>query len=134
MTSLMILIYIAAVGVAVAFQRQSKRQKAEIALTCARLGLELPPSRPKVRTLEALLNIAIGIVLLIPGASGFRLMLQDPAVRVQTGERMIDFYAVLIAAGLTLIVLGGAALRANIIYRRARAHSGGDTAPPGPAQ
>jgi hypothetical protein len=116
--SLMFLIYLSAMGVSVALEKQSKRQKAEIALECARHGLTLPPSRPKVQILESLLSIAIGIVMLVPAVLGFWLILHEPFIRAHTAPEMVDFYVVFLAGGLTLMFLGGQALRQNLIYRR----------------
>jgi hypothetical protein len=118
MNSLMFLIYLAAVGVSIVLERQAKRQKSGIALECARLGLPVPPARPKIQTLEALLNIAIGGVLVVPAVFGFWLILREPFIRENTGAGMIDFYSLLLAAGLTLMYLGGEALRQNLIHRR----------------
>jgi hypothetical protein len=116
--SLMFLIYLSAMGVSIALEKQSRRQKAEIALECARHGLTLPPSRPKVQILEALLSIAIGIVMLVPAVLGFWLILYEPFIRADTAPGMVDFYIVFLAGGLTLMFLGGQALRQNIIHFR----------------
>lgn len=118
MTSLMFLIYLSAMGVFLVLERQGKRQKREIALECARLGLPLPSPRPKIQTLEALLNIAIGVVMILPAASGFWMMFQSPLLMAQSGPGAADFFSVLLAAGLTLIFLGSKALRQNLIHRR----------------
>jgi hypothetical protein len=118
MNSLMWLVYLTAMGVSIALERQSRRQKAEIALECAKSGLPLPPSRPKVQALEALLSIAIGLVMLVPALLGFWMIVSVPFIRGNTGQGMIDFYIVLLAAGLTLVFLGGKALRQNLTDRR----------------
>ncbi len=127
MTSLMFLMYLAAMGVSITLERQARRQKREIALEYTRLGLPLPPLRPKIQTLEALLNIAIGILMLVPPAQGFWLILHEPFISAHTGAGIpgtpglpgiTDFYIVLLAAGLTLVFLGGQALMQNIALRR----------------
>lgn len=117
MNSLMFLMYLAAMGVSIALGRQAKRQRSEIALEYVRLGIPLPPVRPKIQTLEALLNITIGIVMLVPAVLGFWLILREPFIRALTGPGMIDLYIVFLAAGLTLMFLGGQALLQNIMYR-----------------
>ena len=80
MNSLMWLVYLTAMGVSIALERQSRRQKAEIALECAKSGLPLPPSRPKVQALEALLSIAIGLVMLVPALLGFWMIVNGPFI------------------------------------------------------
>jgi hypothetical protein len=127
MNSLMFLMYVTGIGVSIVLERQSKRQKCEIALECARLGLPLPPVRPRIQTLEALLSIAIGIVLLIPAVQGFWMIFSDTWFRAHVEPGFGDFYSVLIAAGVTLIFLGCKALRENLIERRDIPRPGPDT-------
>ncbi|HEX7573756.1 MAG TPA: hypothetical protein VF514_11725, partial [Bacteroidota bacterium] len=49
---------------------------------------------------------------------GFWLILREPFIRENTGPGMIDFYSLLLAAGQTLMYVGGKALRQNLIHRR----------------
>ena len=137
MNSLLFLIYAAAMGVYVVLERQAKRQKSETALGCARLGLRLPPARPKIQALEALLNITIGIVLILPAVFGFRQILREPFVRAHTEPAIVNFCSVLLSAGLTLIYLGGRALRQNMLHRRnaaMRADGGANASTVGPGK
>jgi len=118
MKSLMFLIYLSAMGVAILLRQQSRRQKAETALESARLGLRLPPSRPRVQVLESLLNMAIGLIMAVPAALGFWAIFSDSGVRGIMEPNLGDLFIVLIAGGLTLVFLGGAALRQNLAHRR----------------
>jgi hypothetical protein len=114
----MFLIYLAAMGVSILLERQKKRQESQIALEFARLGYPVPPVQPRIQTLEALLNIAIGIVMVVPAVQGFGMIFSNPWLMAQTGPGMGEFFGVLLAAGLTLIFLGSKALRQNLIRRR----------------
>ncbi|HMK39517.1 MAG TPA: hypothetical protein VK569_09255 [Bacteroidota bacterium] len=124
MNHFLILIYLAALGVSIALEMQSRKHRAGIALECARAGIPLPPERPKIETLEALLNIAIGLVLLAPAAMTAWSIFTDTGLREHTPPGMGDFYAFLIAAGVTLIILGGIALGQNIRRGPHRAAAG----------
>jgi hypothetical protein len=129
MNSLLFLIYVTAMGVYVVLERQAKRQKSETALECARLGLRLPPARPKIQALEALLNITIGFVMIFPAVFGFWQIWREPFLRAHTEPAIVNFYSVLLSAGLTLMYLGWRALRQDIIHRRnvtMRADAGAD--------
>jgi hypothetical protein len=136
MNSLLFLVYVTAMGVYVILERQAKRQKSETALECARLGLHLPPARPKIQALEALLNITIGFVMIFPAGFGFWLIFREPFIRAHTEPVIVNFYSVLLSTGLTLVYLGGRALRQNMIYRRnvtMRAHGGREAGADGTA-
>jgi hypothetical protein len=114
MNSLLILIYIAAAGVSAVLRIQARREKGEIMLECARKGIPLPESGPRIRILESLLNMAAGIVLLVPPVIWFNILLRGPVTGENSGAGMIDFNIFLLAGGLTLVVLGGTALLANL--------------------
>jgi hypothetical protein len=118
MSSMLILIYLSAMGVSIALERQEKRQRSEIALACARLGLSLPHPQPRVQMLEALLAISLGIILLSPALMEFRLVLSDPVIRSSIGAGMIDFNIALLAAGATLMFLGSRGVIMNLEFRR----------------
>lgn len=118
MSSLVFLIYLAAMGVSILLGRQATRQKREIALELARLGHPLPGVRPRIQILEALLSIAIGGVLIVPAVQGFWMIFRTPLLVAQTGPGMGDFYSILLAAGVTLMFLGSKTLRQNLIHRR----------------
>jgi hypothetical protein len=118
MSSMLILIYLSAMGVSIVLERQEKRQRSEIAHACARVGLSLPSPRPGVQIPEALLGIALGMVLLLPAAIEFWLVVSDPLIRSNTGAGMIDFNIALLAAGVTLMVLGSKSLILNLKFRR----------------
>ena len=118
MNSLMLLIYPAAIGVSIMLERQAKGQKSQIALELARLGHPVPPVHPRIQILEALLNIAIGIVMVVPAVQGFWMIFCAPRLMAQAGPGMGEFYSVLLAAGLTLVFLGSKALRQNLLCRR----------------
>jgi hypothetical protein len=114
----MFLMYISAIGVSIALESQARRQRLEIARECARLGLPITPSGPKIQMLESLLNIVTGVMMITPAASGFILVLGEPAIAARTEPGIGEFYSVLLAGGLTLLFLGGKALRENLRQRR----------------
>ena len=118
MSSLVFLIYLAAMGVSILLGRQAKRQQREIALELARLGRPLPGVRTRIQILEALLSIAIGGVLIVPAVQGFWMIFRTPLLVAQTGTGMGDFYSILLASGVTLMFLGCKTLRQNLINRR----------------
>jgi hypothetical protein len=125
MASMMMLIYIAAAGTAIALRSQAKRERGEIALECAQRAITIPRSGPKIRTLESILTIAAGMVLLFPALTWIALLVRratiggDGTAEMTGIPGMMDYYIFLLAAGLTLVILGGAALVQNMISSRA---------------
>jgi hypothetical protein len=64
--------FMAAVGVALAFQRQQKKHWLELGEGYRRAGLELPPPMPMIGKEEAWVSVAIGILLCLAGiGSGY---------------------------------------------------------------
>jgi hypothetical protein len=120
----MFLIYLTAMGVSILLERQAKRQKSQIDLELARLGFPVPPEQPRIQTLEALLNIAIGTVLVVPAVHGFWMIIRSPMLLAQSRPGMGDFYSILLAAGVTLMFLGSKALRQNLLHRRNTSEEG----------
>ena len=117
MSSLMFLIYLSATGVAIALGRQAKRQRAEVALRCARLGLTCLPGQPAVRMLEALLALSTGLMLIAACAPGLSILLSVPSPGGKPGPEMTNLTILFFAAGLALIVLGGSTVRQILEHR-----------------
>lgn len=124
MHSLMFLIYLTAMVVSILLERQAKRQKSQIDLELARLGCPLPTGPPGIQILEALLNISIGTVLVVPAVHGFWMIVRSPMLLAQRDPGMGDFYSILLAAGVTLMFLGSKALRQNLLHRRNASEKG----------
>ena len=114
MNSLGPLVYLVAAGVYLVLRRQSKAHRREIALEYIRLGTPPPPARPKVEMLEALLTTTIGLMMTGFAGSMIVTFLGDDVVRKILDPGLVVWLAVLIAGGLTLIILGSRAIRDNM--------------------
>jgi len=121
------LVYLVAAGVYLVLRRQADAHRREIALECIRIGITLPPARPRIEMLEALLTTTIGLILSGAGGMCAVLFLGDLAVVRITPPGVWIFLAVLLAGGLTLVILGGRAVRDNV--RHAGVERGRDAAP-----
>ena len=116
MTNLMMLMYLAAMGVYFVLRKQSTTHRRELEAEYDRLGIPMPVSRPKIPMLESGLSIAMGLLLTIGGGFCILTLGLVPAIRSDPG--LWSASGAMIAAGLTLMVLGGRALRLNVRLRK----------------
>ena len=105
-----LLVFTAAVAVALILGRQEARHELSLRLRAHRTGLVPPAQRPRIPLLEALLAVVLGLTFLLAGVA-------MAAKLLEWGEgRSPDFLrnaaALVLAAGVALLVLGiGAARR-----------------------
>ena len=120
-----LLIFIAALTVSIALQRQGARHRRELAFGAERLRITLPVRPPKVRGLEAILGINLGCILAGFGAMQVW-MITSVLPRIPRDGGASDgasfnswaSSSLTLAGGLALLYLGGRALLDNIRFRR----------------
>lgn len=115
MTQFGSLIYIAAAGVYIVLRRQSAAHRREIALEYVRLGVPLPPPKPRIEMLEAILTGTMGLI--IAGAGGAMIttfLIGGAIVRNVMDPGMWVWLAVMLGGGITLVVLGVRAVIGNM--------------------
>lgn len=122
-----LLVFIAAVAVSIILQRQAAKHRREISLESERLGIAIPHRRPKIRALEALLNIDIGCILAGFGAMQIWIMIAvlPPSFTEGAGMHEMSFNlwglaSLTFSGGLALLFLGARALVEIIRYARMR--------------
>jgi len=121
-------VYLAAICVYLVLRTQSAAQRRDIALEYVRLGVPVPPPRPRVEMLEAILTATIGLMvtLFAGGAAYSNLMTlrmvnqftRDGRNGAQDIPAMLHaqwlWLAVTFGGGIVLIVLGVRAIRENM--------------------
>jgi hypothetical protein len=114
----MLILYLSAVVVAVALRHQERRHQTELALLYERLGMSVPPRRPKLHKGESWVHIVVGTFLVILGsltlATNIAVMKE-----VEVPKAQWEFSAVMLATGMTLFFLGLRSLKENKNYERA---------------
>ena len=124
---MILLIFVAAVLVAIVLERQERRHRYEKTWEYQRLGVPPPTVRPKLKRTEAWLNIGLGVLMLFFGSAmaWTHLKVMDAlAARPDLPGQVPagDFWeqtAFFLAAGIALIVLGATAVRQITRYERA---------------
>ncbi len=106
-------IFLAGLGVSLALKRQERIHWLQLEMECRRAGLDIPKPVPRLSKTEAWINIALGVLLLIMGASSIAMILKVPQVR-SIGS-LLPVVSLIIAAGATLAILGANALK---LHRR----------------
>ncbi|HXX63542.1 MAG TPA: hypothetical protein VEO56_07055 [Bacteroidota bacterium] len=122
-----LLIFLAALAVSIALQRQAARHRRELALSANKLGVILAPRMPKVRALEAVLGIDIGCIVAGFGAmqvwmitSVLPLIPGNGSAADTTSFNSWASASLTLSAGLALLYLGGKALLENIRFKRSK--------------
>ena len=105
---MMLLIFIAAVGVSIALERQERHHLLEQALEYKRLGWEMPVPVPRLSRIEGWINVAFGVILL--GAGGWLGWVVIRIPHPESAASTFELIALMIAAGAALTILGGKAL------------------------
>jgi hypothetical protein len=105
---MMMLIFVSAVLVSLAFDRQERRHRMELELECSRYGVDPPRQRPRIGRFEGFLNIGAGSLLLIAGGAIVWVLFQAPTKSTVAGGLQLG--GLFIAAGLALVLLGARAL------------------------
>ncbi len=106
-----LVIFIVATGVAQVLKRQEKIHWLQLELEYRRAGVDIPKPVPRLSKLEAWLNIAFGILLLVAGSSFVVMILKIPDL---PGVRaMLPLASLILAGGATLAILGTRALKVH---------------------
>jgi hypothetical protein len=110
-----LVMFIVAVAVSMMLDRQERRHMLEKKLEYERLGWEMPRTRCRVPTFEAIFEIVFGILLIIFGG----LVLYAYYLISLVGESMGGEYYIglFFALGIALVSVGRKALRENQAYR-----------------
>ncbi len=110
-----LVIFLVATGMAQVLRRQEKIHWLQLELEYRRAGFDIPKPVPRLSKLEAWLNIAVGILLLVAGSSFVVMILKIPDL---PGVRsMLTLASLILAGGATLGILGTRALRIHAIVR-----------------
>jgi hypothetical protein len=98
---MVLMTFMAAVAMALAFQRQEKKHRLELSEAYHRAGLELPPPVPLIEKDEAWASIGLGVLLCLAGAgiaytsyitwrdAGLNIQMTLPALLVGCGGALI---------------------------------------------
>lgn len=114
------IIYVVAVLVSIVFERQERRHQFELWLEYDRLGKTLLPSKPKLSLTVSWLNVFVGGVLLVLGASflltAFSMLRTFGNRLTEVGSHIgpqFEMAAVTIATSISLIFLGLKSVQQN---------------------
>ncbi len=102
-------IFLAGVGVALVLKRQEKIHWLQLELEYRRAGFDIPKPVPRLSRLEAWVNIAVGILLLVAGSSSVVMILRAP--ELPWTQSPLPIASLILAGGATLVVLGTKALK-----------------------
>lgn len=109
-------IFVAAVLVSLAFDRQERRHRFEIRLEYERLGWEMPAAKPRIPTLESVLNIVVGLFFFSMGGILLYTFLILGSDLGASWEQYIVAFS--LAVGIAMMIVGGRALRENLVHRK----------------
>ena len=135
---MILLVFVASVLVALLLERQARQHTLERTREYERLGIPVPPRRPRLKRTEAWLNVGLGLILVALSAlstmTGVQMRsiaerLPDHAAELQNDfSRAIEMAAFCLASGIALAWLGWKAIREISRYESRDASV---TAPPG---
>jgi uncharacterized membrane protein YidH (DUF202 family) len=111
------LVFLAAIGGAALLEIQEQRHRYQLGTEYRQKGKPMPAPRPKIRTLEAVLNVLAGVILLGVGLMFFWTMaqLEDKGPGRQGS---FNSMALFIGLGLAMVVVGTKAVGQNIRYKK----------------
>lgn len=115
----MLILYLSAVVVAIILRRQERRHQLELMIAYQRLGMPLPLHRPKLQKSECWLNLVLGGFLTVGGTSFLAIYANMVREHLQIPTMQWEFSATMLAAGITLFILGARSLQENKNYERA---------------
>jgi hypothetical protein len=104
-----LLVLFAGLITALILDRQSRRQIEGIRMACERFGVEVPPVRPRIKKLEAGLNIYIGGFLTL--FSALYLLVTLMYLQEKYAAEAATFSALFMGTGAAMTMLGVRALR-----------------------
>ena len=137
---MILLLFVASVLVSVLLERQARQHTLERTMEYERLGIPIPPPRPKLKRTEAWLNVGLGFVLvglsLLSTVSAFLMKniaerMPDHAAHFNDDFRVgLEWGALCLASGIALAWLGWKAIKEISRYESGSASV---TATPGKA-
>jgi len=123
---MILFVFVSAMMVSIVLERQARRHRIQRAAEYQRLAIPVPPPRPKLKRMEAWLNVGLGILLgamsLMFAGTGIEFMdiakrLPDHASTLNNSAlQMIEGGAFFLASGIALTWLGWKAVRENSRY------------------
>jgi hypothetical protein len=118
---MILLVFVAAMLVSILLDRQARAHRLERAAEYERLGIPIPPRRPKLKRTEAWLNVGLGLLLVglapiftLGGLQTLRLVESFPGHAADPGfdiTQLILQGSFLLASGIALAWLGWKAIR-----------------------
>jgi hypothetical protein len=105
---MMLLIFIAAVGVSIALERQERRHLLEQMLEHRRLRWETSLPVPRLSRMEGWITVAFGVILFGSGGWLGWVIIRIP--HPESATSTFELVELMIAAGAALTILGGNAL------------------------
>jgi hypothetical protein len=111
-----LLIYITAVVVGIVFRRQELRHLAEENKEYTHLHIAVPLRAPRLRGIESGLTVWIGMFLAAIGGFSLAALFEIPTS--VNNQEIITATSFFLASGLALVIVGGAAVRQNLLFRR----------------
>lgn len=130
---MILLLFVASILVAVLLERQARQHTLERTFEYERLGIPVPPRRPKLKRTEAWLNVGLGLILvalsILSTMTGFQMRniaerFPDHAAFLNDDFRVgLEWGAFCLASGTALAWLGWKAVRENTRYESGAASS-----------
>jgi hypothetical protein len=118
---MILVLFVASILVSVLLERQARQHTLERTMEYERLGIPVPPRRPKLKRTEAWLNVGLGFVLIglsvLSTVSGFQMKglaerMPDHAAHFNDDFRMgLEWGAFCLASGIALAWLGWKAIK-----------------------
>jgi hypothetical protein len=118
---MILLLFVASILVSVLLERQARQHTLERTMEYERLGIPIPPPRPKLKRTEAWLNVGLGFVLvglsLLSTVSAFQMKdiaerMPDHAAFLKDDFRVgLEWGAFCLAGGIALAWLGWKAIK-----------------------
>ncbi len=118
---MILLLFVASILVAVLLERQARKHTLERTIEYDRLGIPIPPPRPKLKRTEAWLNVGLGLILvalsILSALTGIQMRsiaerLPDHAAELRNDfSQAIQWATFYLAVGIALAWLGWKAVR-----------------------
>ncbi len=106
-------LFLTAVLLSIVLERQERRHRFELGLEYDRLGMSMPPLKPRLSPALSWLNVVVGIIMLIIGEvmllsqiSMLWLFAEKHPMDPQSVAAGFEFVGVWLATAIALIILG----------------------------
>lgn len=118
---MLLLTFILIILISLVFDRQERRHHFEKLLEYERLSIPTPKPKPKLLLLESWLNIILGLFLFSLGilfVYSIFSRLSEPQLSYSVRPAEFQLFAVFLAAGIALMMLGWKSVKLNRAYRK----------------